>query len=407
MKTKLLLSAIWLIFMSKSAFTQVLTREDSLNAGLIRSNNSTVISGYGQAKVEYDLRQKTGIANLTRNVLFIGHKFNDKIYFFSEMEMENAKVVGGQSGGEISMEQLFLKFNLNRDVYLTAGLFIPRLGIINENHLPTTFNGNDRTYVETFLIPATWREVGVGLYGNVRRIPGLNYSAAIVNGLNSGGFQNGSGIREGRYEGSTATASNIAVTGSMLYYYKSIRLQTSGYFGGSAGLAKHQADSLQLASGAFGTPVSLAEANIQYHKNGWAVKMLAATVQIPEASSINRAYANNTPTSMVGAYAELGYNTLKYFYPDTKKNLTLFVRHEFIDLNQRIPGNGIYNGINKKNYTILGITFQPASGVIIKADYVLRKTGEQNPELVVSPFPQALPYYTSNGFFNLGIGYSF
>ena len=393
--------------MSRSAFTQVLTREDSLNAGLIRSNNSTVISGYGQAKVEYDLRQKTGIANLTRNVLFIGHKFNDKIYFFSEMEMENAKVVGGQSAGEISMEQLFLKFNLNRDVYLTAGLFIPRLGIINENHLPTTFNGNDRTYVETFLIPATWREVGVGLYGNVRRIPGLNYSAAIVNGLNSGGFQNGSGIREGRYEGSNASASNIAVTGSLLYYYKNFRIQTSGYYGGSAGLAKHQADSLQLASGAFGTPVSLAEANIQYHKNGWAVKMLAATVQIQEASSINRAYANNTPTSMVGAYAELGYNTLKYFYPDTKKNLTLFVRHEFIDLNQRIPGNGIYNGINKKNYTILGITFQPASGVIIKADYVLRKTGEQNPELVVSPFPQALPYYTSNGFFNLGIGYSF
>jgi hypothetical protein len=91
----------------------VLTHEDSLAAGLFRSNNITVISGYGQAKVEYDFRTKTAVANLTRNVLFLGHKFNDKIYFFSEMELENAKVTNGNPTGEISMEQLFLKFNLN------------------------------------------------------------------------------------------------------------------------------------------------------------------------------------------------------------------------------------------------------------------------------------------------------
>ena len=125
---------------SFSALSQVLTREDSLSAGLIRSNNTTVISGYGQAKVEYDFRTRTAVANLTRNVLFLGHKFSNRIYFFSEMELENAKVVGGKPSGEISMEQLFLKFNINRDLYLQAGLFIPRIGLINENHLPTTFN---------------------------------------------------------------------------------------------------------------------------------------------------------------------------------------------------------------------------------------------------------------------------
>jgi len=77
------------------------------------------------------------------------------------------------AGGEISLEQCFLKFNLNRDNYLVAGLFTPRIGIMNENHLPTTFNGNDRPFVETLIIPSTWREVGVGLYGDIRAIPGL------------------------------------------------------------------------------------------------------------------------------------------------------------------------------------------------------------------------------------------
>ena len=390
-----------------TSFSQVLTREDSLTAGLIRSNNTTVLSGYGQIKVEYDTRLKTAQANLTRNVLFVGHRFSKSIYFFSELELEDAKVVGGQPSGEISMEQLFLKFNINRDLYLQAGLFIPRIGLINENHLPTTFNGNDRPYVETFLIPSTWREIGIGLYGNVRSVPGLNYSFALMNGLNSAAFVNGSGIREGRYEGSNATASNIALTGSLLYYVKNWRLQASGYYGGSAGLAKQQADSLQLNSGAFGTPVALTEANAQYHNNGISFRALFAVSRISDAYEINRAYANNTPSMMMGGYAELGYNFYKLINAESNKNLTVFARQEFMNLNYKIPSNGILNGVNRKSYTVVGVTFRPISGVVIKADYVLRKTDDRNDDLIVTPFPQSTPYYTSNGFFNLGFGYSF
>ncbi len=406
MQRSLLILSIFLTVFS-TAFSQVLTREDSLSAGLIRSNNTTVLSGYGQLKFEYDARLKTATANLTRNVLFIGHRFSNTIYFFSEMELENAKVVGGKASGEISMEQLFLKFSLNRDMYLQAGLFIPRIGLINENHLPTTFNGNDRTFVETFIIPATWRELGVGLYGNVRSLAGLNYSFAIVNGLQSGGFVNGSGIREGKFEGSNASASNLAVTGSLLYYYKNWRLQTSGYYGGSAGLTKRQADSLQLRSGPFGTPVGLVEANAQYHQNGVSFRALATMVSIADAFQINRAYANNTPGRMVGYYAELGYNVLRAFNADTQRNLTFFGRYEFMDLNNKVPANGIKNGINHKEYIVAGVTYQPVHGVVVKADYVMRHTGSRNEDLIVTPFPQQLPYYTNNGFFNLGLGYSF
>jgi len=402
-----IISLVLTVSISLSAFSQVLTREDSLSAGLIRSNNTTVLSGYGQLKVAYDFRTKTAEANLTRNVLFLGHRFSNTVYFFSELELEDAKVTGGKPSGEISMEQLFLKFSINRDMYLQAGLFIPRIGIINENHLPTTFNGNDRTYVETFIIPATWREIGVGLYGNINAIPGLNYSLAVMNGLNSEGFVNGSGISGGKFEGSKATASNIAVTGSLLYYLKDWRLQTSAYYGGSTGIIKRQADSLQLNSGAFGTPIALTEVDAQYHHNGVSFKALATAVSIPDAFEINRAYANNTPSMMVGVYGELGYNFYQLISTDTYKNLTLFVRQEFIDLNYRIPSNGIRNGINRKNFTIVGITFQPVHGISVKADYVLRVTDERNDDLVVTPFPQQLPYYTSNGFFNLGFGYSF
>jgi len=60
-------------------------------------------------------------------------------------------------------------FDLNKNNYIIAGLYIPRIGIINENHLPTTYNGNQRHFVEKYIIPSTWREIGVGLYGQSDR----------------------------------------------------------------------------------------------------------------------------------------------------------------------------------------------------------------------------------------------
>lgn len=399
-----------LIIASISSFVvsaQIITKEDSLNAGLTPGTNPTVISGYGQAKVAYDLRFGTGEANITRNVIFFGHKFNDVFGFFSETELENAKVANGTSG-EISLEQFFLKANLNRNIYLVTGLFIPRIGTINENHLPTTFNGNDRPFVEQLIIPSTWREIGIGLYGQTRSIPGLNYSLAVINGLNAQGFSFGSGIREGRFEGSQAKAGNIAVTGALLYYFHNFRFQVSGYYGGANGLSKRESDSLQLDHGAFGTPVSLVEGNVQYHHKGVSVKALSTVVDIYDADKINRAYASNTPSQMVGSYVEAAYNLLYFFNPKTDKNLSVFSRYEYMNLNKKLPENGVKDNFQEKQFWVSGITYQPVRGIVFKADYIYSETGTYNSQLyVVNPYASQLPFYKSNHQLNVGFGYSF
>jgi hypothetical protein len=390
------------------ASAQILTKQDSLNAHLTANNNATEISGYGQAKVQYNVPFGTATADLTRNVLFVGHKFNNNISFFSEWEVEDAKVAGGEPGGEVSMEQCFLKFDLNKDMYLVGGLFTPRIGIMNENHLPTTFYGNDRSFVETLIIPTTWREIGVGLYGDIPSMPGLNYSLGLVNGLNSQGFSMDQGIGEaGLFEGKNATASNLAVTGSLLYYIGDFRIQASGYYGGTVGLAKRQADSLQLNYGPFGTPVGLGEFDLQYLTKLFTVKALATMESIPDAYEINRAYANNTPEEMQGAYLELGINLLDLFNSSTKRNLTLFGRYEYVNLDAETPANGIENGADQQHYFISGLAYFPIKGIAIKLDYVLRTSGSLNPALNLNPFGPQPVYYTSNGFINLGIGYSF
>ena len=383
----------------------VMTNEDSLNAGI--SSSKTVISGYGSVFYQRDFDKQVSTVTLERAVLFVGHQFSNKISFFSELELENAKIAAGESGaGEIAMEQAFLKFNLNPSHYLVAGLFVPRIGILNENHLPVNFNGVERPIVEQLIIPATWRELGVGFYGTSGRMP-LNYSIALINGLNSANFTHGTGIRDGRAEGSNAFANNLAITASLQYFWKDFKFQVSGYMGGTVGLSPRGADSLGLNSGAFGTPLYLGEANIQYAKKGFAFKALGAYIWYPDAASVNTAYANNMASGMYGAYAELGYDLL--YHKQGITQLMLFTRAEFLDMNANIPSppKAIYDGTEKQTHIIAGFSYLPLPNVVIKADVRLLHTGPQNSELVINPPPNALPYNQNNQFLNIGIGYSF
>lgn len=387
----------------KTNAQKIITAEDSLNAGT--SKNKTSISGYGSAFYQRDFNQAVSTATLERAVLFVGHRFNEKISFFSELEIENAKVEGGE-GGEVAMEQAYLKFNLNSNQYIVAGLFVPRIGILNENHLPVNFNGVERPLVETFVIPATWRELGVGFYGSLNNLP-LNYNVAIMNGLNSANFEHGTGLRNGRAEGSDALANNLAVTAAVQYNISDFKFQVSGYTGGTVGLNQRSADSLGLDNGAFGTPIYLGEADVQFARNGVSAKALGVYVAYPDADKVNVAYAKNIGSGMYGAYAELGYDWL-YKKQKTAQFIT-FVRGEMFDLNASLPAEpkGIYDGTEKQTHIIAGFSYLPIPNVVIKADVRIQHTGPQNPALVINPPPNALPYKQNNQFLNIGIGYSF
>ena len=380
----------------------VLTNEDSLNQGIVKQK--TVISGYGSVMYQRDFNAEQSTANLERVVMFIGHRFNKNISLFTELEVEDAKVAGGSNGGEIAMEQAYLKFNLNPKQYIVAGLFVPRIGILNENHLPVNFNGVERPMVESLVIPATWREIGVAFYGSAKKI---NYSIALMNGLNSAGFEHGNGIREGRAEGKNATANNLAITGSLQYNYKDFKFQVSGYLGGTVGLNKRDANFLNLDNGMFGTTLYLGEANVQYNKKAFSAKALFANISYPDASKVNAAYAKNLATNMYGGYAELGYDLL--YKKQQQASLIGFVRYEAIDLNSSIPNppNAIYDGTLKQQHVVIGLTYLPIPNVVVKVDARLLHTGNQNPDLVINPAPNAIPYNPNNTFLNLGIGYSF
>ncbi|TAH41612.1 MAG: hypothetical protein EYC69_08225 [Bacteroidetes bacterium] len=402
MKKFILLSLI--ILSGYAGQAQFLNREDSMIAGLNPGSSNVILSGYGEAKYSYNSNLETASINLTRAVVFVGYRFNNKISLLTEIEIEDAKVDG--DGGELAFEQCLLKFDLNKNNYLLAGLFIPRIGIINENHLPNTFNGNDRHVVERMVIPSTWRELGIGYYGNTNKIPGLNWSLALMNGLNAEGITGGRGLRDARFEGRDASASNLALSAALLYYNSGLRIQASTYYGGTVGLTPRAADSLGLDSGPFGTPVSLNEINAQYSKKGFTLKALAAVCAIPDADKLNVAFASNAPESMFGYMAELGYNVLETS-KWKEKQLILFARYESMDLMNKVPSNGIKDELYKQEYIIAGLTYLPIRNVAIKLDWKHVKTGDPNPALIFAPNPNEPAYEPVNNFYQLGFAYSF
>ena len=374
--------------------------EDSLSQGVTKSK--TIISGYGSIFYQHDQNEQKGIINLERFVFFIGHQFNNKIAFFSETEVEDAKISGGEPGGEISLEQAFIRFKLNSRQYIVAGLFTPRIGMLNENHLPVNFNGVERPIVEQIVIPATWRELGIGFYSQAANLP-LNYSIALINGLDASRFEHGSGIREGRAEGKLASANNLAVTASLQYFLSDFKFQVSGYAGGTTPFGRREADSLTLKSGFFGAPIYLTEGNIQYARHGFTSKAIFSYISYPEAVTTNKVFATNIASSMYGGYVEAGYNLFASSKNEKlqSKELNVFARYEMLDLNNTIPSNAIYDGTEKQHHLIAGVGYLPIPNVVIKADVRLMHTGPVNPALTT------LPYNKNNTFINLGIGYSF
>jgi hypothetical protein len=110
---------------------------------------------------------------------------------------------------------------------------------------------------------------------------------------------------------------------------------------------------------------------------------------------------------MFGVYAELGYNIFEEVKKLKGHQLIAFVRYERLDMNAKIPTNGIIDGTLQQQHIITGLSYLPLKNVVIKVDARFQHTADANPDLVINPNPAAPVYKLNNVFLNIGIGYSF
>ena len=137
--------------------------------------------GYGEVYYTHPVEEPAQTRmDLARAVFGIGYKFSDRTEFNSEYEVEHA-VSSADDVGEFEVEQFYVDHRVSDGVTVRAGLFLMPFGFLNEHHEPTNFYGVQRNFIETLIIPSTWREGGFNLHGETAR--GFAWNAGVTTGF--------------------------------------------------------------------------------------------------------------------------------------------------------------------------------------------------------------------------------
>lgn len=347
---------------------------------------SNTFGGYGELHYNnYRDGDKKDEIDFHRFVLFYGHKFNDNLRFYSELEVEHALVEGGE--GAVELEQAFLDYRINDAFNIRAGAFLIPMGILNETHEPPTFFGVERNEVESRIIPSTWREAGVGVNGEI--VNGLRYDVGITSSLDAGKWgEPDKGIREMRTELREAAAHDFAFFGALNYRGIPGLAVGASIFTGNTGQNGVTDSALKNVNG----HLLLWDVHAQYRLGGLEMRALYARGTLGDADKISAAAIARSgdgtqvaPSSFWGYYAEAGY----HFRLGDEMELAPFVRYERYNTQASVPSGFSANPKNNERVTTLGVNFKLHPKVVFKADYQDFKEDPKKDR------------------FNLGVGYMF
>jgi hypothetical protein len=340
-------------------------------------SKGVTVGGYGQ--IDYNQPEgANGKLDVHRMVMLFGYKFSDKVQFITELEFEHVK--------EIFVEQAFLSYRVSDNLNIRGGLMLIPMGIINEYHEPTTFNGVERPNVDKSIVPTTWREIGIGISG---RFDGasLRYQAYIFNGfasVNDGKTLGGkNGLRNGRQKGAESTVNTPNFSAKLDYYgIMGLRLGLSGYFGRT-----QAADDLNDVDGA-DVGISMLGLDARYTNKRFTARGQYIQAVLSDTDKYNVLNDSDLGAELKGWYAEAAYNLLPL---SKEQKLDAFVRYEQYDTHAatqdaNISRNLAYN----RNEWILGLSYHVAPGAVVKADYQF--------------IDNALENNKTKGQFNFGIG---
>ena len=317
------------------------------------------IGGYGEALYQRFDGDKPDQADMLRAILYVGYKFDNKWVLNTEFELEHAD--------EAFVEFAYLDYLHSEALNVRAGLVLVPMGLVNELHEPTVFLSARRPDVENRIIPTTWRENGVGLFGE---LGDFSYKAYVLNGLNGGGFS-ASGLRGGRQKGSQALAEDLAGV---------VRVDWSPAPGVLAGVSAYAGDSGQDLGPAVSTEIL--EAHADFRRHGLQVRALAAVANVDDVAALNRALAvpaaegepapadaaiDSIGDRLEGWYVEAGYDLLNA--RGGEASVTPFVRYEVYDTQSSIPAGFMRSGGNDVEVVTVGVNVKPIDEIVFKADY--------------------------------------
>lgn len=339
-----------------------------------------------------------GRFDLPHVVLYIGYNFGKGWTMGSEIEFEHGGTESAveveeeetgeyesetERGGEVALEQFWIQKSFSQKLNLRMGHIIIPVGLTNGYHMPTEFFGTYRPEGENTILPCTWHETGISLWGRTGK---WRYEALFVAGLDADRFGNKNWIQGGAgspYEFKIANSyagavrlDNYSITG--------LRIGISSYIGNSA------SNSLKAAnfSGLKGT-VTIASADFDYNAHNWIARgslvygHLSNSGKISEANRSLKGYGispgTNIGSEAISVGIEAGYDIFSQIpkMKEKEQHLYLFGRYDYYDPMYKM-------GKNTKGQQLLdeeqwgrqriagGINYYPIKDIVVKAEYSYR-----------------------------------
>lgn len=370
-----------IVFGLMSAISFAQTKQDSItfdpqqqqNAAqrILSGNFSKAVTLGAYGEINYNQPEgDNGELDVQRLVMLLGYRFNDKVQFVSEIEFEHVE--------EVYVEQAFVNYNFADNVNFRAGLMLVPMGIVNEYHEPTTFNGVERPAVDNAIIPTTWREIGVGVTGRINSAS-LGYQAYLFNGFKStnadgtGKIGGSSGLRGGRQKGIKSTINKPNLSAKLDYYgFPGLRLGLAGYFGRTQ--ADDEVDHIDGAD--VGMSMIGFDARYAYRKFTARGQFIYAGLSDTEA--YNELTGKDLGSELHGWYAEVAYNLLPV---QNEQKLFAFTRYEQYDTHADVEGSLVQNNAYNRNDLTMGLSYHVAPGVVFKGDYQIRDNDAVNADV--------------------------
>jgi hypothetical protein len=323
-----------------------------------------VLTSYGEINYNRPTRasEKTR-ADLRRFVLGFQHRFDARTKLVTEVEVEHS-VSSAKDAGEVAIEQAYVERQLAPQWAVRGGLFLIPMGLLNETHEPTAYYGVERNFVETAIIPTTWREGGLQVVGAFDN--GLTLQAGLSTGFDLTKWDAASSegtespLGASHQELALAKARDLSVFGALNWRGVPGLLVGSGLFTGGA----------THGQAAAGARVTLWDAHARWTPGRWDLAALYSRGTISNTAALNAplvGQATLIPKSFDGWYAQAAYK----LWTDGDLALSPFVRWErfntarsFDDLG---PGLTPSAGPTERVIT-LGANLQLTPGIVVKAD---------------------------------------
>ena len=329
------------------------------------------VTWFGYGEVNYSRPSddsENAVADVGRFILGAGYRFDDRTRFNSEVEIEHA-VSSADDEGEVEIEQAYVEHAIGESTYAKIGLFLIPSGLLNEYHEPNRYYGAFRNFVETKIIPTTWREGGFALQGNTAG--GLRWDAGITTGFNVSKWdpESDEALEDGpldaiHQELSLARAADFSVFGALNY---------TGVPGLRIGGSVFTGDSSQDQPGFDNNRVTLTEAHVRYSPGPWELSALYALGRISDTAGPNADFfaAGGTliPEEFFGWFLEGAYRGFR----GERYGITPFVRYEQFNTASDYSVAGLTSAPPTPDDTeawTAGFTFDLAPGVVIKGDYI-------------------------------------